>query len=132
MRLIKKVSCLADSLTFLKNGPIPDSFCLFLSFTLYNFNRNWKKHRWCTWDLNPGPQDGRHRQNHGAVAATRLKMFVFQMKNKNQSTLISTSLSVFIFCTVGSAWMARFEPSFSDIGSSGNYTRTTANISCLY
>ena len=31
-----------------------------------------KKHRWCAWDLNPGPQDGRHRRNHGAMAATQI------------------------------------------------------------
>ena len=46
---------------FLKNGPIPASFCLFSFFSCYNFNTNWKKHRWCAWDLNPGPQDGRRR-----------------------------------------------------------------------
>ena len=28
------------------------------------------KRRWCAWDLNLGPQDGRHRRNHGAMAAT--------------------------------------------------------------
>ena len=28
-----------------------------------------KKHRWCAWDSNPGPQDGRRRRNHVAVAA---------------------------------------------------------------
>ena len=55
---------------FLKNGPIPASLCLFLFFSHYNFNTNWKKHRWCAWDLNPGPQDGRRRQNQGAMAAT--------------------------------------------------------------
>ena len=39
----------------LKNGPIPASFCLFLSFSHYNFNNtNWKKRRWCAWDSNPG------------------------------------------------------------------------------
>ena len=27
-----------------------------------------KKHRWCAWDTNPGPQDGRRRRNHGAMA----------------------------------------------------------------
>ena len=27
---------------FLKNWPIPASFCLFLFFSCYNFNRNWK------------------------------------------------------------------------------------------
>ena len=55
---------------FFKNGPIPASFCLFLFFSCSNFNTNWKKHRWCAWDSKPGPQDGRCRQNHGAMAAT--------------------------------------------------------------
>ena len=31
-----------------------------------------KKHRWCAWDSNLGPQDGRRRWNHGAMAATPL------------------------------------------------------------
>ena len=30
------------ALVFLKNGPIPASFCLFSSFSRYNFNTNWK------------------------------------------------------------------------------------------
>ena len=51
------------------NGPIPASFCLFSLFSRYNFN-NWKKRRWSAWDSNPGPQDGRRRWNHGAMAAT--------------------------------------------------------------
>ena len=45
-------------------------FCLFSFFSCYNFNTNWKKHRWCAWDSNQGPLNGRHRQNHGAMAAT--------------------------------------------------------------
>ena len=54
----------------LQNGPIPASFCLFLSFSHYNFNNtNHKKRRRCTWDLNLRPQDGRHRQYHRAMAA---------------------------------------------------------------
>ena len=57
---------------FLKNGPIPASFCFFPLFSHYNFNNtNWKTRRWCAWDLNPGPQDGRRRWNHGAMAATQ-------------------------------------------------------------
>ena len=55
---------------FLTNGPIPASFCLFSFFSCYNFNTNWKKCRWCAWDLIPGPQDGRRRWNHAAMAAT--------------------------------------------------------------
>ena len=40
-------------------------FCLFLLFSRYNFNTNWKKRRWCAWDPNPGPQDGRRRRSYG-------------------------------------------------------------------
>ena len=46
-------------------------FVLFSVFSCYNFNTNWKKRRWCAWDLNPGSQDGRRRRNHGAMAATQ-------------------------------------------------------------
>ena len=61
-------------------------FCLLLFFSHYNFNTNWKKHRWCAWDSNLGPQDGRHRQNHGAIAAT-LKIFLLcdEIKTVNSS-----------------------------------------------
>ena len=55
---------------FFKNGPIPATFCLFSFFSCYNFNTNWKKNRWCAWDSNQGLQDGRRRQNHGAMVAT--------------------------------------------------------------
>ena len=47
--------------------------CLFSSFSHYNFkNTNWKSIAWCAWDLNPWPQDGRHRRNHGAMLAAKL------------------------------------------------------------
>ena len=36
-----------------------------------------KKHRWCAWDSNPGPQDGRRRRNHGAMVATHLLFATF-------------------------------------------------------
>ena len=62
-----------NKLVFLKkNWPIPASFCLFSLFSLYNFNNtNWKKLRWCACDSNPGPQDGRRRRNHRAMAVTK-------------------------------------------------------------
>ena len=31
---------------------------------------------WCAWDLNPGPQNGRRRRNHGAMVATLSDIFV--------------------------------------------------------
>ena len=42
---------------------------IFVLFTS-QFNYKLKKHRWSAWDSNPGPQNGKHRQNHGAMAAT--------------------------------------------------------------
>ena len=55
---------------FLKMGQSRPLFCLFLFLSRCNFNTNWKKHRWCATDSNLGPQDGRRRRNHGAMAAT--------------------------------------------------------------
>ena len=57
---------------FLKYEPIPAShFRPFLIPILirycFNFNNTLKKRRWCAGYLNPGPQDGRHRRNHGAM-----------------------------------------------------------------
>ena len=97
----------------LKNGPILASFCLFSSFSNYNFNNtNWKKHRWCAWDSNPGPQDGRRRRNHGAMAATQLRYLLVTTKScgglavsglavysadpsSNPAEVLSSSLSLF-------------------------------------
>ena len=47
-------------------------FVLYSFFSRYNFNTNWKKHRWCAWDSNLRPQDGRRIWNHGAMAATQI------------------------------------------------------------
>ena len=47
-------------------------FCPFLiptSITVSISTIQLKKHRWCALDLNPWPQDGRRRQNHGAMVA---------------------------------------------------------------
>ena len=63
-------SCRCHQYFFL-NGPIPASFVLILFFSCNNFkNTNWKKRRWCAWYSNLGLQDGKRRQNHGAMTAT--------------------------------------------------------------
>ena len=57
----------SDSLPFegKNNWPKPASFCLFPSCSQYNDKYFIiKKHRWCAWDSNQGPQDGRRRQIH--------------------------------------------------------------------
>ena len=33
-----------------------------------------KKLKWCAWDSNPGPQDGRLRRNHGAMAVMKFEV----------------------------------------------------------
>ena len=88
-----------------KYGPIPASLCLFLLFSRYNFNNtNWKKHRWCAWDSNLGPQDGRRRQNHGAMAATQknknldvLRLQLFQSSRLMYSWIITSCSYVGLF-----------------------------------
>ena len=50
------------------------SWPLFVYFRSFHIpiqmtNINWKKHRWCAWDSNPGRQNGRRRRIHWAMAA---------------------------------------------------------------
>ena len=45
-------------------------FVYFHSFLITISIQIEQKHRWCAWDSNPRPQDGRRRWNHGAMAAT--------------------------------------------------------------
>ena len=62
---------------FFKMGQFRPLFCLFSSFSHYNFNNTkLKKHIWWAWDSNPGPQDGR-RRNHGALASAQRFRLLF-------------------------------------------------------
>ena len=49
---------------FLKNGPIPASFCLFLKISIIQIEKS------IDGESNPWPQDGRRRRYHRAMAAT--------------------------------------------------------------
>ena len=56
------------TLFFKKMGesrPLLVYFRYFL-ITIFSNTKCW----WCAWVLNPGPQDGRRRRNHGAMLAT--------------------------------------------------------------
>ena len=57
--------------------------------SLYSGPHVFLKHRWCAWDLNPGPQDGRRRRNHGAMAATRSFTFLLY-ESQIQSRALSS------------------------------------------
>ena len=63
----------------------------FSSFSHYNLsNTNWKKHRWCAWDSNPRPQDGRRGPYHRAMsAALQLNDFVPDRCSKSLLASIS-------------------------------------------
>ena len=50
-------------------------FVYFHSFLVTISIQNEKKCRWRAWDSNPGPQDGKRRQKHGAMAATLIFLF---------------------------------------------------------
>ena len=57
--------------TFLKKWANPVLVCVHFPSFLIPFlmnnnlnNVNWNKHRYCAWDLNPGPQDGRRWRFH--------------------------------------------------------------------
>ena len=76
---------------FKKMGQSRPLFWLFLFFSHYNFNINWKKHRWCAWDSNPGLQDGRHRRNHGAIANKFGHRFSFNLSSFHIATLYLVS-----------------------------------------
>ena len=52
--------------------------------------------KWCPWDLNPGPHNGRPRQNHGPMAAP-LKTYTYLL-----TILIKTIIyQVKLFCKSG-------------------------------
>ena len=59
-------------------------YCLSSLFSYSNFNyilvynsnyRTFKKHRFCAWDSNPGPQNGRHWRFYWAMVATLIDLF---------------------------------------------------------
>ena len=68
---------------------------LFSFISHYNFNTNWIKHRWCAWDSNPQLQNGRRRQNHGAMAATLKYLFLLTM-----SAITSIELKLVVGCAI--------------------------------
>ena len=73
---------------FFKKWANPDLFLfIFVLFTfqfkwqIYNLNNiNWKKHRWCAWDSNPGQLDGRHRRIHWAMRHFIINLSYTQIK----------------------------------------------------
>ena len=58
-------------------------FVLFSAHWKYSikFDSKWKMCIWSAWDLNPGPQVGKHRKIHLAMAATKASKMVCQKFN---------------------------------------------------
>ena len=51
--------------------------------------------RWCAWDSNPVPQNGRRRRNHGAMAATRIVECLYDRPKGLRFLHISHSTTAF-------------------------------------
>ena len=100
-----------DNKWLLKKWPITASFCVFFvlftfqfKWQIYNLNLiNWKKHRWCAWDSNPGRQDGRCRWIHWAMAAPHYDYLTrlvenFTMQDNEIATLQSIGPITVLSC----------------------------------
>ena len=73
----------------------------FLSFSHHNFNNtNWKKHRWCAWDSNPGSQDGRAQMKPRSYGGHPLLKDVYYVDNLLHAIPISIESSIVnvLFC----------------------------------
>ena len=87
-------------------GPTRPLLVYFRYFHMTNIAQNckWKKHRWCAWVLNPGWQDGRHRQIHWAMAAPHFFLSVsfspwsWKLQIRKWVNPLNTSFAV---CQVG-------------------------------
>ena len=51
-------------------------FVYFRPFLVTISTIQFEKLRWCAWDSNLWPKDGRHRRNHAAVAAGQQLIFM--------------------------------------------------------
>ena len=78
------------------------SFCLFSSFSHYNFNNtNWKKCRWCGWDLNLRLQDCGRKRSHGAIAPALLaQLFTLFERRKLKKESGNGTFGVKNFCLI--------------------------------
>ena len=82
-------------------------FGIFSSFSHHNSRINWKKRRYCAWELNLGSQDGRCRWIHWAMAAAKqvwnnfsnclsLNLNGFQLLNFSAGSSNSLESSIFL------------------------------------
>ena len=109
-------------------------FTFEFNWQIYSLNNiNWKKHRWCAGDSNPGRQNGRRRRIHWAMAAppwtilylyfVRITVLIFIILNSKQ--LASTCPVNNIKCL---KWVG-FEPRISGVRS--NHSILESLSSCV-
>ena len=73
-------------------------FVYFCSFLVTISTQIEKKHRWYAWDSNLGPQDGRRRRIHGAMAATPLEqLLLIESQRSVVKSMKSRGAGNFIF-----------------------------------
>ena len=82
-----KIQSLARFFLKIRANPGLLSF-IFVLFTS-QFNYKLSKCRWCAWDSNPWPKDGRHRQNHGAITDFIMNIFTVDFwKDENEEKIV--------------------------------------------
>ena len=83
-------------------------------------------HRWCALDSNPGPQNGRRRRNHGAMAATMLVCPSLHTKS-GRFFCLSFKVSICKFKFTGGAVPTLEEKKMLSVDSVGNFRYSTGN-----
>ena len=78
---IEGVTLLTKSVIFFKKMGQSRPLFLFIFVFSTCYNLNWKKHRWCAWESNPGRQDGRRERIHWATAAPPCWLFSSRLGN---------------------------------------------------
>ena len=94
----------AVMIIILKNRAKTASFCVisYLSQCNYKYNAKfeyqWKKCRWCAWNLTLGLQDGRFRRSHYAIVAGPIVFIhILSVPSTYLSTLVRISLEPLFF-----------------------------------
>ena len=99
-------------------------FVLFSTQWHYSTKFDYKNHRWCPWDLNPGRQDGRCKRIHWAKVSPQFLLFMLPTFVLTWPLNLYESLSHHSFFIIELSWSFQM----ADVSS---VTRFRENVSIL-